>query len=490
MHAYETLERRFRRLAGLNGAAAILNWDQAVMMPKGSNAVRGEQLATLAGLAHELLVADEVADLIEAAADEDLDDWQRASVLEIRRRYEDARVIPPHLVEATTLATNRCEMAWRDARDQSDFASLRPFLDEVVNLTREAARLKGEARGLGLYDVMLDQFQPGLRASQVEILFSELAGQLPDMVDDALARQPSRQLPRGPFPAARQKELGKELMARIGFDFERGRLDESIHPFCGGCPGDVRLTTRYREDEVVSALMGVLHETGHALYENGLPEDYRHLPVGEARGMAIHESQSLIMEMQACRSPAFVGFLSDRLSETFGGDPAFARENLAAIYTHVDRGLIRVDADELTYPLHIAVRFELERDLIEGTLNVRDLPQAWNDAMRRYVGIEPPDDRRGVLQDIHWPVGAIGYFPSYTLGAILAAQLFKSARQDVPDLMEAIGSGEFGPLVSWLRVKVHQQGSRYAMDDLIQRATGKPLSTEDFIEHARQRYMN
>lgn len=488
MQAYTALDKRFRRLSGLGGAAAILNWDQAVMMPRGSNAVRGEQLAILAGLSHELLTDKVTGELVEQASCEELNDWQRANLVEIARHYRQAVAVPPDLVEAQTLASNACEMAWRDAREQSDFKSLLPFMDEVIKLTREAAKLKGAALELDPYNAMLDQFQPGLDAEQIEMLFGELASALPGMIDDALSRQTKAIAPKGPFPAAKQKALGRALMSQIGFDFERGRLDESTHPFCGGCPGDVRLTTRYSEDEVVSALMGVLHETGHALYESNLPADYRHVPVGEARGMAVHESQSLIMEMQACRSPAFIGYLAGQMTDTFGQDPAFERANLLTLYTQVERGLIRVDADELTYPLHIALRFELERALIDGQLATADLPGAWADGMRQHLGIEVPDDRRGVLQDIHWPVGAIGYFPSYTLGALLAAQLFKAAQAAVPGLLDAIGQGDFAPLLSWLREHIHAQGSRYGMPELVMRATGKPLGTADFLAHAQIRY--
>ena len=240
-------------------------------------------------------------------------------------------------------------------------------------------------------------------------------------------------------------------MSRLGFDFAAGRLDESTHPFCGGTPDDIRITTRYREDEVVTALMGVLHETGHALYEAGLPAGRRDQPVGQARGIAVHESQSLLIEMQACRSPAFMGYLAGELSRTFGTDAAFEPSNLFRLYTRVERGLIRVDADELTYPLHVILRHRLERQLIDGDLDVADLPAAWNEGMERLLGVRPPDDARGCLQDIHWPVGGFGYFPCYTLGGMLAAQLFAAARAQLPGLSRPSARATSRRLRGWLR---------------------------------------
>ncbi len=488
MSAYVTLERRFKRLADLGGAAAVLNWDQAVMMPKGGNAARGEQLATLGGLGHEILVSPETRDLVEAAGAEPLDAWQGANLALIRRRLERATALPRDLVEATARATNACEMAWREARAASDYAALRPKLEEVLRLTREAASLQGRKLGLEPYAALLDGFQPGLDEAAIDRLFAPLQQHLPGLIDDALARQQPAMPPVGPFPVELQKKLARELMARLGFDFAHGRLDESTHPFCGGTPTDIRITTRYDAAEIVSAIMGVMHETGHALYEAGLPEAWRHQPVGEAHGMAIHESQSLLVEMQACRSPAFLGFLAARLAETFGAQPALAPGNLVRHYRTVRKGLIRVDADELTYPLHIVLRYHLEKALIAGDLDLRDLPAAWSDGMAELLGIRPPDDRQGCLQDIHWPVGAFGYFPNYTLGALLAAQLFQAAGRAIPGLQAHIAQGDFQPLLAWLRSRIHEKASSLPMQELIQEATGAELGTEAFLAHVAERY--
>lgn len=488
---YAALEDRFKRIGHIEGALSILSWDTSVIMPAGAVEARGEQLAALKRVTHDLLTASETGEhLAQAEGENDLGPWQSANLREMQRRYRHAHSLEPALVEALTRVTTRCEMNWREARAKGDFAMLAPSLTEVFRLVREAATVTGAALGLSPYDALLDQFQPDLRDDLVAPVLDRLALELPPLVDRALARQQPAILPRGPFPAARQKALGQRLMQRLGFDFAHGRLDESTHPFCGGTPDDIRITTRYREDEVGSALMGVLHETGHALYEAGLPRDWRGLPVGEARGMAIHESQSLLMEMQACRSPAYLAFLAGELAGEFGQDPGFAPENLIRLYHKVERGFVRVEADELTYPLHIVLRWRLERAMLAGDLAVADLPGAWNDGMRGLLGVTPPNDGvLGCMQDIHWPTGGIGYFPCYTLGAVLAAQLFQAAHAQLPGLDAAIASGDFTTLLAWLRPAIHHQGSKLGYNDLIAHATGAPLSVEPFLAHLKHRYL-
>ncbi len=487
---YAALEERFERLSDLRGALAILHWDTAVCMPKAASAARGEQLATLERIAHDLLTADETGELLAGAeAEEDLDSWQRANLREMRRRFRRARALEPGLVEALARAVNGCEMVWREARLRSDFALLRPSLEEVVRLVQEVARVTGAALGLRPYDALLDEHQPNLTDALVAPLLDGLAAAIPPILEAALARRRPARLPRGPFPVERQKELARRLMARLGFDFGAGRLDESAHPFCGGTPSDIRVTSRWREDDVASALMAVLHETGHALYEAGLPRRWLRQPVGEARGIVVHESQSLFLEMQICRSPAFVRFLAGELRDTFGPDPAFAPDNLLALWHRVERGLIRVDADEVSYPLHVILRWKLEKALLAGDLAVADLPAAWNEGMRHLLGIVPPDDARGCLQDIHWPAGAFGYFPCYTLGALLAAQLHAAIRADLPDLDGTIARGEIGPVLGWLRRRVHERGSQPRLAELIEEATGGPLMVEPLLDHLRERYL-
>jgi carboxypeptidase Taq len=316
-----------------------------------------------------------------------------------------------------------------------------------------------------------------------------LADALPRAEEIQAAKGPAIPM-EGPFPEDKQETLCRLLSLRAGLEAENSRLDRSTHPFCGGTPTDVRITTRYRTDNFSQSLMGVMHETGHALYERGLPRAYARQPVGEAAGMAAHESQSLIIEMQAVRSDAFLGALAPELHALFGGPAeAFSPANLARQQRHIERGFIRVDADEMTYPAHVILRFRLEQALISGDLHVADLPGAWNDGLRGLLGITPPNDAQGVLQDIHWYCGLVGYFPSYSLGAMAAAQLMAAARRDVNGLDDALAKGDLSPLVGWLRTHVHGKGSLYGFNDLLRHATGKPLDPADFQAHLGARYL-
>lgn len=492
---YANLERQFARVSDVTGAAGILHWDAATMMPEGSAEARGDQLATLAAIEHEMITDPRVAEWLAAAEAESgaLNDWQRANLREMRRAYVHAAAVPGHLVEALSRASSSCEMTWRKARRESDFKAVAPKLKLVLDLTRETAQAKAEALNVGPYDALLDQYEPDGRAEDIDLLFGNLESVLPNLLGEVLevqARRPAPRLPAGPFPTEAQRAVGLDFMRTLGFDFNRGRLDVSAHPFCGGATDDVRLTTRYEDGDFSRALMGVLHETGHALYELGLPQDWRRQPVGQARGMSIHESQSLLMEMLACRSRAFLTFAAPHLRRAFGGSGTeWEAENLYRLYTRVEPGFIRVDADEVTYPAHVILRYHLERALIDGTLEVDDLPGAWNDGMQRMLGITPPDDARGVLQDIHWYDGAFGYFPTYTLGAMTAAQLFRAACAAVPDLLPCVAAGDFRPLLGWLRENVHRHGSRLTTHDLIVQATGESLGTKAFIDHLRGRYL-
>lgn len=492
--ATDALEARFRRLSAIEGALGVLSWDRLVMMPPGGGDARAEQAATLDVIAHEMLTAPEVADLLAAAAAEPLDGWRATNLREMRRDHAHATALPSALVEAMSRACAKSEAAWRAARAESRFDAVRGPLGEVLRLTREAAAASAEALGLEPYAALLDQYEPGGTVPRIEALFAELESALPPILEAILERQAhdgEPAIPAGPFPVAAQRGLARDVMTTLGFDFGHGRLDETLHPFCGGVPDDVRVTTRFSETGFVSGVMGVIHETGHALYERGLPADWRGLPVGEARGMVLHESQSLLMEMQACRSPAFLSHLSGMARAAFGGDgAAWEPDNLRRIYTRVERGLIRVEADEVTYPLHIILRTRLERALLSGDLAVGDLPGAWGEGMRELLGVTPPDDARGCLQDIHWYDGAVGYFPTYTLGALAAAQLFAAALAADPGIVEAIGRGDFTRLLAWLRPNVHERASSATTDAILEAATGAPLGAGAFLGHLRRRYLD
>jgi carboxypeptidase Taq len=490
--AYERLVDRFRLIATIGECASMLGWDAAAVMPPGGGAARGEQLAVLAVLRHQNLTAPEIeADLAGATPS---DPWEAANLRLMRHAYIRAKAVPEDLVQAQAKANSDCEKVWRVARKDADFGLVRPHLTEVLNLTREAAVALSGALGLSPYDALMDGYQQGIGADDVVPVFAAyeefLSTALPE-VERRQARQPAPIRPVGPFPVAAQQDLCRDLAQRLGLDFDHARLDQSAHPFSGGTPTDVRITTRYVEDDFASAVLAVVHETGHALYERGLPPAYARLPVGEAAGMAVHESQSLIVEMQALRSDSFLGWFGGRLHATFGGaSEPYRVENLGRLWRHVERGLIRVDADELTYPAHVILRFRLERAMIAGDLAVADLPGAWNDGLLALLGIVPPDDAQGCLQDIHWYDGAFGYFPSYTLGAMAAAQLMQTAREQVPNLDDGFGRGDLSPLLAWLRVHVHGVGSRFDFNRILEEATGRRLDPLAFQGHLRRRYLN
>lgn len=496
MTAYNRLVERFTRIATIGEASAMLGWDAAAVMPPGGGAARGDQLAVLAGLSHALLTAPEVADDLAAAeaAGIDPDPWRAANLRLMRHAHTRATALRNDLVEAQARANSACEKIWREARRTNDFAMVRGPLAEVVKLVREQAAALAPALNLSRYDALMDGYQRGVGAADVTPVFAAyetfLRTALPE-VEARQARQPAPLRPQGPFPIAKQETLCRQLSERIGLDFEHSRLDRSAHPFSGGTPTDVRITTRYDEADFTQAVLAVVHETGHALYERGLPPAYARMPVGDAAGMAAHESQSLIIEMQACRSDPFLRWLGPQLHAAFGGDAApYQPANLARLWRHVARSYIRVDADEMTYPAHVILRFRLEQALISGDLAVADLPGAWNDGFRALLGLTPLDDSKGCLQDIHWYDGAIGYFPSYTLGAMAAAQLMVAARAAVPGLDAALGEGDLSPLVGWLRANVHGKGSLLGFNDLLRAATGKPLDPTAFQAHLTARYLS
>jgi carboxypeptidase Taq len=465
------------------------------MMPAGGAESRAEQLATMDVICHELITDSKVGELLDAAEGESLGDWERANVREMRRDWIHATAVDTALIEAKSRASSACEMAWREARPKADYAMVSPYLGEVLRLTIEAGKAKAASFGTSTYDALLDQFEPDARTADIDPVFDDYAGFLPDFLDNVLARQARESAivkPRGPFPVERQRELGLRVMQILGFDFHHGRLDVSLHPFTGGASGDQRITTRYSEADFTTSLMGTIHETGHALYEQHLPNAWRHQPVGSSRGMVVHESQSLLMEMQAARSREFLSFAAPMMREAFGaeaGDEAWQPENLFRLYTRVSRSFVRTEADEVTYPAHVILRYRLERALIAGNLSLRDLPGAWNDGLKTLLGVAPPDDRLGCLQDIHWYDGAFGYFPTYTLGAMAAAQLFDAASKDIPGLPAAIGRGEFKPLVDWLSENVYGKASYLSTRDLLTAATRRPLDPAIYKAHLKTRYL-
>ncbi len=491
---YKQLEQEFRRAHAFRGVISLLRWDAAVMMPRGSSEVRGEQLAALETELHQLLTQPKITRLIDRAQanTQTLDEWQIANVREMRRLRDLAIATPASLVSRLAVATARAEAAWLKARAENSFAVFAPHLEEVLMLVRDKAVLLGQALSLSPYDALVSEFNPGVNSQDIDAAFKQLSRSLPGLIRDAIAQQETRPvLPiSGKFPAAKQRALAVETMKALGFPFDIGRLDESEHPFCEGVPGDIRVTTRFVPGDVFYGLFAAIHETGHALYELGLPTPWLGQPVGRDRGMALHESQSLLLEMLIGRSRAFTQWLQPQLARHLGvSGPEWAADNIYAHLTRVRRSLIRVEADEVTYPMHVLLRYELEKRLVAGTLAVKDLPEAWNASVEQRLGAHPRNDIEGCLQDIHWAWGAFGYFPSYALGAMIASQLGEALREEVPDFEEQVARGEFGGIIGWLRGKVHVHGSRLSVQELMQEATGKPLSAGALLRHLEARYL-
>ena len=489
--AYGQLVALFQRLHQLEHLQAIAYWDQATMMPLGSSEARAGALAELASLMHQLRTDPALPDLLARAEAEPLDDEQRANLREIGREWRAANALPQALVQRSQWASLRCEFAWRTQRPANDWAGFLPNFREVVAVAREEAALLSQAGGLRPYDALMDRFEPGMTCAQLDPLFSDLRQWLPGLIQQVRTSQQFEAViePIGPFPVETQRRLCLQLMSKLGFDFDRGRLDVSTHPFSGGVPEDVRLTTRYETHEFITSLYGAIHETGHGRYEQMRPRVGLGQPVSMARSMGIHESQSLSFELQLGRHPGFVAQLAPMIRNAFGEQPAFATDNLQRLVTRVAPGLIRVDADELTYAPHVMLRYDIERRLIEREVEPEDVPTLWDAGMAELLGQDTQGNHRdGAMQDVHWPSGMFGYFPCYALGAMYAAQWFAAMRRDLPELDAQISAGELVPLFGWLEQHIWRQASRWPTAELALRASGEALNPAHYRAHLQARY--
>lgn len=494
-NAYRELVERTRKIATLQSCAELLGWEERTTMPRGGAGHRAAQLGLLAGLAHQWLVDPRMGELLAAlegsplAADPAA--LEAANLREIRRRYQRATRLPQALVEEIAQTASLAQGEWQEARRQSEFKRFLPWLEKIVGLVRRAAGHIGYAGEP--YDALLDEYEPGATTAEVARIFEALRPELVALNRRiAVApRKPDAAIVHRDFDPERQKIFGEMVAAAMGFDFSQGRLDVTTHPFCAGIgPGDTRITTRYNPRRLNDALFGIMHEAGHALYEMGLDKAAHFgTPLGEAVSLGIHESQSRLWENQVGRSRAFWTYFFPQAQRIF--HEALADVSLEDFYgavNHSQPSLIRVEADEATYNLHIMLRFELERALVKGDLAPADIPGEWNRRFRDYVGIAVPDDARGCLQDIHWSSGGIGYFPTYTLGNLYAAQFFDQARRDLPDLDRELAQGQMCGLREWLREKIHRHGSRYPAGELVRRVTGVPLSPQPLVSYLNQKF--
>ena len=490
--AYDALCQRHQRIHRLSHLQSIASWDQSAFMPARGAQARAEALAEMGGLLHQLGTDPALRQLLDDAAQEPLDDFQRASLREMRRVWRSANAVPQRLVEARSLANSHCEHQWRQQRPANDWAGYVENLRPVVRYAREEAQYLADDSGLSRYDALLDQYEPGMRSADIDRVFGDLRQWLPGLIRQVMARQTEDRVihPQGPFAAASQRALGLDAMKLLGFDFEAGRLDESAHPFCGGVPEDVRMTTRYRDDSFLQSLTGTIHETGHGRYEQNLPREWLGLPVAGARSMGLHESQSLSFEMQLASHPGFAALLQPLVERHLGTQPGFAADNLHKLMTRVAPGYIRVDADEVTYPAHVILRYEIERPLIEGEIEVEDIPALWDAKMQELLGLDTRGNYKdGCMQDVHWGCGLFGYFPCYTLGAMYAAQWCATMRRARPALDPEITRGELTPVFDWLKSRIWSQGSRWETPELVQRASGEALNPAHFRRHLESRYL-
>ena len=483
--AYAELVRRSRERALLGSCSALLGWDEQTYLPRGGSFYRGDQMALLAGLLHDRATEPAVGDLIATVEGSGLvagaDSPEAANVREWRRSFDRATRLPKALVEELARITTVGQGVWVEARRDDDFGKFRPILEEIIALKKQEGACL--APGGDPYDALLDEYEPGANGRDLARLFEALRADLVPLVASVAGSARSPAKIAGDFPVDRQKVFGEAVAAAIGFDFERGRLDTAAHPFCSGIgPGDCRITTRYNPEDFTDGFFSILHEVGHGLYEQGLDPAHQGTPMGEAVSLGVHESQSRLWENAVGRSRAFWAHWLPLARSVFR-DSLHAAD-LDAFHASINRvepSLIRVQADEVTYNLHILIRFELEQALLSGDLAVSDLPGAWDAKYRDYLGIEPSDDASGCLQDIHWSAGLIGYFPTYTLGNLHAAQLWDRADADLGGLDAALERGDFAVLLDWLRANVHRHGHRYRSAELIERATGKPLDHRPLV---------
>ncbi len=493
---YQQLLLLVRKSALLGSCGSVLSWDRETYMPSGGNEHRANQLSLLSGVAHEWSTTPQIGDLLNQLADSELNDAADSdtavNIREIRRAYDRSRKLPQRLVEEISRVSALAQHHWAESRSRSDFKTFCPWLEQIIALKREEAAAVGFAEGGEPYDALLDEYEPGANSADVAAVFDALRQEVVPLLDaiKAAPKTPNTALLSQHFPTDQQAILGREAASAIGFDFHKGRLDVTTHPFCSGFgPGDCRLTTRYDESFFSSAFFGTLHESGHGMYEQGLPEHAFGTPLGSSVSLGIHESQSRMWENLVGRSRAFWQHFYPRAQALFPN--ALSSSSLDEFHFAVNTvspSFIRVEADEVTYNLHIMLRFDLERDLISGRLKPADVPEAWNSRFTSDFGITPPNDTQGCLQDVHWSAGLLGYFPTYALGNMYASQFYAAAEAELGDLQLLFAKGEFTPLLNWLRAHIHDHGQRFTASRLVEVVTGTSLSNAPLMQQLNARF--
>ena len=487
--AYTALLDEITRYNAVESATEVLSWDQQVMMPEGGTPARSTQLSTLSSLSHELLVDGDVGTYLEELENASLTPEQQAVVREVRREYVRAARVPRDLIEEISTATTEALGAWESAREHDAFEEFAPHLERLVELKRQyATHIDPDADP---YAVLFAEYEPCLSLQKATAILDELRETLVPLIEAIRASDADLATDafEGSFDTDTQESLSREVLELLGYDFDRGRLDTSTHPFTSGNQFDARITTRFDESDPLGALTSTIHEFGHAYYTLGLPDDDFGTPLGSHRDLSVHESQSRLWENHVGRSESFWELLLPKLQDAFPQmSDLSARDAYEAANQVHDENLIRVEADELTYHLHIIIRFKIERELISGDLAVDDVPDRWNRLYEEYLGLTPPSDALGCLQDIHWSHGNFGYFPTYSLGSVLAAQLYAAADREIDDLDATIRDGDFKPVGEWLRTNIHQHGRRYETDALVEHATGEPLRADAFTDYVTAKY--
>lgn len=492
--ALERFKQRLYRLNDLRTAVSVLHWDQETYMPPQGVRARARQIATLSRMGHEMFTAAETGELLQLLEDKGLPQWDpdsdEARLVQLVRYYYDKQTrVPADWVQAFSQLTSEAEVAWREARARADFGLFRPYLERIVAMTKEYANFF--APYVHIYDPLLDDYERGMKTARVRALFQRVRERQPALLHRILERpQVDNAFLHRRYDLDKQRSLVQRIVTHIGFDMERGRIDLSTHPFTTSFSVyDVRFTIRLKENDLSEALSGGLHEMGHALYEQGVDPKYDGLPLGHGASLGVHESQSRLWENLVGRSRAFWHHFFPLVQRTFPENlQAVNAEDFYRGLNRVEPSFIRVEADEVTYNLHILLRFELELALLTDQLRVADLPQAWNEKMRAYLGIVPPDDAQGVLQDIHWAKGSFGYFPTYALGNLLSAQIWRAMARDLGDLDAPMRRGEFQPLLDWLRQKIYRHGSKFEPQELIQRATGETIQADPYLDYLERKY--